>query len=137
MATHKAQPVDPYRDQIGRQFATFVLRWIVSSFAMWACIKLFATTTAAFQDTIWTYLLAGLIFSLVNSIIKPFATLMSLPFIVFSLGLFVLIVNAGMVALTVWLLPDVRMDFGGALLSTITISIINYLANFLVPSYNK
>jgi len=122
---------------IKKQLATFLLRWIVSSFAMWICIRLFATTTASFESTIWIYILAGFIFSLINSIIKPFATLLSLPFIVLTLGLFVLIVNAAMVALTIWLLPDISIGFGGAVLSALTISLINYLANFLVPSYTK
>jgi len=134
---NKARPVNT-GSPIARQFAAFILRWIVSSFAMWVCIQLFATPNSPLADTFWTYVLAGLIFSVVNSVVKPFATLLSLPFIIFTLGLFVLIVNAAMVALTIWLLPDdISISFGGAVLSAITISIINYLANFLVPSYTK
>ena len=115
---NKARPVGS--NPIGRQLATFLLRWVVSSFAMWISIRLFAKTSSPLADTLWTYVLAGLIFSL--------------PFIILTLGLFVLIVNAAMVAITIWLLPDISMDFGGAVLSAITISIINYLANFLVPT---
>ena len=133
---NKARPVNT-GSPIARQFAAFILRWIVSSFAMWVCIRLFATSETPLADTFWTYVLAGLIFSVVNSVVKPFATLLSLPFIIFTLGLFVLIVNAAMVALTIWLLPDISISFGGAVLSALTISLINYLANFLVPSYTK
>ena len=134
-AVNKAHPVnsDPFGS---RQFAAFLLRWIVSAFAMWVCIRLFARISPDI-DNFWTYTLAGLVFSLVNSVIKPFLTLLSLPFIVVTLGLFVLIVNATMVALTIWLIPGIYIDFGGAVLSAITISVINYLANFLVPSYNR
>jgi len=132
---YKARPVS--KPTARRQIATFFLRWAVSSLAMWICIRLFATTTSLLADTFWTYILAGLIFSLVNSIIKPFMTLLSLPFIVLTLGLFVLVVNAAMVAITIWLLPDITITFGGAILSAITFSIINYLVNFLVPSYTK
>ncbi len=89
------------------------------------------------RDTPWTYILAGLVFSIVNAIIKPFLTLLSLPFIIVTLGIFVLIINAAMVGITIWLLPDVYISFGGAILSALTISIINYLVNFLVPSYTK
>ncbi len=135
MTAHKARPVNS--KSAGSQLGAFLIRWAVSSLAMWICIKLFATTTSPLADTIWTYLLAGLIFSLVNSILKPFVTLLSLPFIVLTLGLFVLVVNAAMVGLTVWLLPDISIGFWGAVFSAITISIINYLANFLVPSYTK
>jgi len=105
---------------------------------MWVCIELFADISYDFGGTIGSFILAGFIFSVINSIIKPFATLLSLPFIVLTLGLFVLVINAAMVALTIWIIPgDISITFGGAILSAMTISIINYLVNFLVPSYNK
>ena len=131
---NKARPIN---SPLKQQLLPFLLRWLVSSFAMWVCIELFASTNYNFTDTLWTYILAGLIFSAVNAIVKPFVTLLSLPFIIFTLGLFVLIVNAAMVALTIWLIPGLHIDFGGAILSAIVISVINFLANFLVPGYSK
>lgn len=103
---------------------------------MWVCIKWFGTTTPG-TETIWLYVAAGLIFSLVNTIVKPILTIFALPLILFTMGIFVFILNAAMVGLTVWLLPDVNMTFGGTLLSCIVISVINYLVNLLVPAYNK
>ena len=115
----------------------FLLRWATSAFGMWICITLFASLEPGHTTSLWLFVLAGLIFSIVNAVVKPFATLLSLPFILLTMGLFVLILNAAMVALTVWLLPDVHITFGGAILSALTMSLINYLVNFLVPSYNR
>lgn len=118
-----------------RQILIFLLRWLVSTLGMWICITLFGSTQG--PTTPLLFLLAGLIFSLVNSIVKPIATLFALPLILLTLGLFVLILNAAMVGLTVWLLPTIHMTFGGAILSALTMSVINYLANILMPVYNK
>ena len=121
---------------IKQQILVFLLRWIVSSAAMWLCISLFGNLTNV-ENSFWLYIGAGLVFSLVNSIVKPLATMFSLPLIILSMGVFTFILNIAMVGLTIWILPHVTMDFWGAVLSTIVISLINGLVNFLVPAYNK
>jgi putative membrane protein len=103
---------------------------------MWVCIRWFGTITPG-TETPWLYITAGLFFSLVNAIIKPIATIFALPLIFLTMGIFVLILNAAMVGLTIWLLPDVNMSFGGTVLSALIISLINYLVNLMVPAYNK
>ena len=120
---------------IKNQIFVFILRWAVSSAGMWLCITLFGHLSG--ESSFWLYVVAGLIFSLVNSVVKPLATLISLPLIIFTLGIFVLIINTAMVGLTIWILPNVEIGFGGALLSALTMSLINYLVNFLVPAYNR
>lgn len=120
---------------IKRQFLLFLLRWGISSLAMWICINLFAVTDG--YHNAWFYMIAGLVFSLINSIVKPLATMMALPLIILTMGIFSLLLNIGMVALTFWLLPGVHASFWGATLSAIAIGLINSLVNFLIPSYNK
>lgn len=121
---------------IKKQIALFLLRWLVSSTAMWVCIKWFGSIDPG-TETVWIYISAGLIFSLVNAIVKPILTIFSLPLILFTMGIFVLILNACMVAITIWLIPGVHMTFWGTILSCLVISVINYLVNLLVPAYNK
>lgn len=120
---------------VKQQILFFLLRWLVSSTAMWLCINLFGVVTG--EQNIWLYVAAGLVFSLVNSFVKPLATLISLPLIILSLGVFSLIVNVAMVALTIWIIPGVQMGFWGVVGSTILVSLINGLVNFLVPAYNE
>ena len=121
---------------IKQQFALFLLRWAASSFGMWICIRLFGTIVAPDYD-IWLFIIAGLIFSLVNAIVKPLVTIMALPFIIITLGVFTFLINIAMVALTIWIIPEVQMDLGGELLSAIILGMINSLVNFLLPSYNN
>jgi putative membrane protein len=85
------------------------------------------------KTSFWLYVAAGLIFSLVNSVVKPIATIFSLPLLFLTLGLFTVILNAGMVALTILMIPDVSMTFWGAIGSCLVISLINFLVNLAVP----
>lgn len=114
-----------------QQSLSFAFRWLVSSAGMWLCITLFVPTVD--HNNFWLFATAGLIFSVVNAIIKPIVKIFALPFIIMTLGLFTLIVNGAMVALTIALLPTVSMTFGQAILSSIIMSLLNSLANFLAP----
>ena len=118
---------------IKQQIAVFLLRWLASSFGMWICITLFGTITDPTYD-IWLFVIAGLVFSLVNAVVKPLLTMMALPLIIVTLGIFTFIINIAMISLTVWIIPEVQMSFGGALLSAIVMGMINSIAHFLVPS---
>ncbi|MBR3176794.1 phage holin family protein [Candidatus Saccharibacteria bacterium] len=121
---------------VRRQFLSFILRWFVSSVAMYVCINFFATFSEGSEEmrtSFWLYVSAGLIFSVINTVVKPIATIFALPFIFITLGLFTILVNAAMVGLTIWLMPDVSMTFWGAIESCLLISLINYLVNLAMP----
>ncbi len=85
------------------------------------------------EQMIATYLLAGLVFSIMNAIIKPIVTLFSMPFVIATVGLFTIIINAFMLWLTIALVPNIHMGFGWAVVSSLIISMINYLMNTLTP----
>ena len=122
---------------IKKQMATFLFRWLISSVMMYVCINVFGgfkEGSEAMQNSFWLYALAGLIFSMVNSIVKPIATILALPAIFLTLGLFTLVVNAAMVGLTILILPDVTMSFWGAVGSCLVISLMNYLVNLTISS---
>ena len=121
---------------IKKQMATFLFRWLISSVMMYVCINVFGgfkEGSEALQNSFWLYALAGLVFSMVNSIVKPIATILALPAIFLTLGLFTLVVNAAMVGLTIWLIPDVYISFWGAVGSCLIISAINFLVNLAMP----
>ena len=121
---------------IKRQILAFLLRWLTSCVAMYVCINCFGTFADGSEAvrTSWGfYVIAGLVFSLVNTIVKPIATIFALPLFLVTLGLFTLILNAAMVALTIWIMPDVTMTFWGAIESCLLISLINFLVNLVVP----
>lgn len=77
----------------------------------------------------------GVILGIVSSLVKPVVKLLSLPFIVLTLGLFLWVINAGMLMLTGWLAEQLELDFRvadffwAALLGALVITVVNWLVS--------
>ncbi len=81
------------------------------------------------RDKLPELLIVALILGLVSSVVKPVLQLLSLPLIILTLGLFLLVINAAMLLLTSWLAEQFDLGFhvngfwtavGGAIIITIT-----------------
>ena len=116
-----------------RSIIGFLARWALSSLGMWICITLFGVITG--ENRFEIYVVAGLVFSLVNSIVRPLATMVAVPLIFFTMGLFKLVINIAIVGITIWIVPDVSMSLGGACLSSLVMSLVNGLVNFWIKPY--
>lgn len=75
------------------------------------------------------FLAAGLIFSLINSVLRPIVVILSLPAILLTLGLFTLIVNGLMVYISLTLAPGLEMSFANSILAGIILSLVNYIVS--------
>ena len=72
--------------------------------------------------------IAGLVFGLINLIVKPIVTVLSLPLIIVTLGLFFLVVNAFMLYLADIVLSGLTVDgFGAAFVGGIVIALFNWV----------
>ena len=114
-----------------QQFASFLIRWILNTIGIWVAVQLLGIVqvTPDNMTAIATYALAGLIFSSVNSIIKPVIVIFSLPAILLTLGLFTLIVNGFMIYISLALSPGLSMTFGNSILAGIILSLVNYIVS--------
>lgn len=75
-----------------------------------------------------TYLWIGLIFGVVNAVVGPVLRLLSLPFVVITLGLFLLIINAALLGLTAALTDRLTVDgFGTAVLGGLILAIAGWI----------
>jgi putative membrane protein len=80
------------------------------------------------------YLWIALIFSAVNLILGPLFRLLSLPLIILTLGLFLLIVNAALLGITAALTSHLSVDdFGAALVGGLLIAVFSWLAELILP----
>ena len=77
----------------------------------------------------WTFLLAGFIFSIVNGVVRPVVIILSLPAILLTLGLFTIIVNGLMVYVSLMLTPGLSMTFWNSILAGIVLSLVNYIVS--------
>jgi putative membrane protein len=76
----------------------------------------------------------ALLWSVINAFIGTILRLLSLPLIVFTLGLFLIVVNAALVAITAGLSDHLDVDgFGAALLGGLLIGLFSWLAEVLLP----
>jgi putative membrane protein len=79
-----------------------------------------------------TYLWIALIFALVNAIVGPVLRLLSLPFVLVTLGLFLLVVNAALLGITAALTNRLQVDgFGTAVLGGLLLAIGGWVADQL------
>lgn len=117
-----------------RHLLVFLLRWIINSFGLWLAVRLFGTGRSASDLAVGVtvFLAAGLVFSIVNMIIRPVVTFLSFPLIILTLGLFTLIINGLMVYLSLKLTPGINMTFGHAILAGIVIGLVNYAVNGII-----
>jgi len=89
-------------------------------------------------DTPATLILAGILLGVVNSIIRPIAILLTLPMTILTLGLFLLVINAGMVALVAWMLPGMHVrSFVAAFWTSILVSLVSFVGSWFVGGKGK
>jgi putative membrane protein len=114
-----------------QQLTVFVIRWLLNSFGLWLAILICGTgiSDAELTTGFWGFLLAGFIFSVVNSILRPVIIILSLPAILLTLGLFTLVVNGFMVWLSLKLAPGIQMTFFHSILTGMLLSLINYIVS--------
>ncbi len=78
----------------------------------------------------WGLAVVALLFGLINSAVRPLLLLLTLPFVIITLGFFMLIINALMLYLTSWLAQGFGIffdiaNFGSALIGSVLISVIS------------
>lgn len=73
-------------------------------------------------------ILGAAILGIANTIVKPILTLLTLPLVIVTLGLFYFVINVLMLALAEWIAPDFSIDgFWTYIGATIVISIVSWI----------
>lgn len=115
-----------------KPFARFLIRWFVSGLGLWVAAGLLGERIT-YDSRLGVIVIAGLILALVNMIIKPIVVILSLPAILFSLGLFMIVINGLMVLLVSRLYPELYVsNFGVAVLAGMVIGLVNYLVTTIL-----
>lgn len=82
---------------------------------------------------VWTLLGAALLLGLVNAIVRPLLVLLTLPFTLITLGLFLLVINAAMLGLVAWAFDDFSIaGFWPALFGALVVSLVGWFASWLI-----
>lgn len=116
---------------MSKQLYIFIVRWLANSLGLWLAVQLLGAGLNNVEASAGTigFLFAGLLFSIVNSILRPFIIILSLPAILITLGLFMLVVNGLMVYISLSLAPGISMSFLNSILAGILLSLVNYIVS--------
>ena len=115
--------------------AGFILRGLIAALGLWAATAMLSGFTI---DSATTLILAGLLLGVVNAIVRPFALLLSLPALLFTLGLFLLVINAAMLGLVALMLPGFRIaGFWTAVGGALIVSIVSWIGSWFIGSRGR
>jgi putative membrane protein len=119
----------------------FLIWVVVNALALGVAVWLLdgiSISGAATEDQVIRLVLVALIFGVVNAVVEPIVKLFSLPFIILTLGLFLIVINALMLMLTSWIAGEVGLGFTvdgfwTAVLGGIIITISTWILEAVLP----
>jgi putative membrane protein len=110
----------------------FLIRWLVCSLGLWIAAALLGGRLS-YNHEISAVLVAGFVLALINLVLKPIIVILSLPAVVLSLGLFMIIINGLLVLLACKLDHALHVSsFGVAILAGMIIGLVNYLVTTII-----
>lgn len=102
----------------------FLIRWFITTLAVMAAAWILPGIS---YDTTGALLGASLLLGIINALVRPVLLLLSLPFIIVTMGLFIFVVNALLLLLVAAVVPPFHVDgFGNAFFGSIIISIASW-----------
>jgi putative membrane protein len=118
-----------------QQTQTFLIRVFANSLALWAAAQL---SIVSYGDSFIFLIIAAVMISVLNAIIKPLLVIFTLPAIVLTLGFFTIIINGFIVILTSWLFNKFVIEsFWQAVIVGLLIGLLNYIVTLLMAKVGK
>ncbi|GAA3474468.1 phage holin family protein [Nonomuraea roseola] len=120
----------------------FIIKILVVAASLWVAIQFVdgvELTTPTGTAKYWgTLLVVALIFGVINAVIKPIIETIGCAFYVLTLGLFALVVNAGLMLLTSWISSQIDVPFHvsgfwAAFWGALVVSIVSWVLSLVLP----
>lgn len=113
---------------------SLLLRWAATAFAVWAAVRL--VPGIHIEEGYAPLFLVALILGGVNLLVRPLVSALACGIVFLTLGLFLLVINAGMLLLTAAIASNFGIDFAvdgflPALLGSLVISFVSYVTSSL------
>src|SRR5919206_2319557 len=103
-----------------------ILAIAINAAALWIANSLWDSVSI---HGFWAYLIGAAVLGIANAVLKPLLALLTLPLIIVTLGLFLLVINIAMVALAEWIAPNFSIDGFWTYVGTV---LVVWLVNWLV-----
>ena len=113
----------------------FLLRAAITALGLWVASEIFDGLQFASPSKL---VVAAVLLGVVNAFVRPLAFILTLPLTVLSLGLFLLVLNAAMVALVAWMVPGFEISgFWTAVGAALVVSLVSWAASSAIGSNGK
>jgi putative membrane protein len=113
----------------------FLLRAAIAALGLWVASEIF--DGLVFESPA-KLIVAALMLGVVNAFVRPLAFILTLPLTVLTLGLFLLVLNAGMVALVAWIVPGFEISgFWTAVGTALIVSLVSWAASSAIGSTGR
>jgi putative membrane protein len=113
----------------------FLLRAAIAALGLWVASEIL--DGLVFESPA-KLIVAGLMLGVVNAFVRPLAFILTLPLTVLTLGLFLLVLNAGMVSLVAWIVPGFEISgFWTAVGASLIVSLVSWAASSAIGSTGK
>ena len=110
--------------------AGFVVRMALNILGLWVADHL--VDGIEIQDA-GSFVMAGFVLGAVNALVRPILLVLTFPFTIVTLGFFVLVVNAAMLALVAWLVGGFYLSgFLAAFLGSLVVSLTSWATSFFI-----
>jgi putative membrane protein len=110
--------------------AGFIVRLLVVALGLWLASE---WVPGIEIKGVWTLIGAALLLGIVNAVVRPLLIILTLPFTILTLGLFLLVINAAMLGLVAWMFEHFTLSgFWPALLGSIVVSVTGWLASYFI-----
>lgn len=116
---------------------SFLQRWLINTLAV--LIATYVVPGIDYGKPLDLFV-AALVLGILNAILRPLLMFLSLPLLIFTLGLFTLVINAVLLLISSWLVGSNHFHvdgFGSALLGALVISIVSIVLNTLTGTGNS
>ena len=108
----------------------FLARLFITAFGLWIADMLLAGVRFDGLAALW---IAALLLGIVNAIVRPILIVLTLPFTLVTLGLFIFVINGAMVLLVSRLMPAFHVEgLWSAILASVVVGLTGWLANAFV-----
>jgi putative membrane protein len=116
----------PYTGRVLR----LLVAWGINALALWVANALFG---GVHIHGAWAYIIGAAVLGVANAILKPLLTILTLPLIILTLGVFYFLINIAMLVLAEWIAPNFSVDgfwtYAGAV---VIIWLVNWAAHSLL-----
>ena len=110
----------------------FIQSWLINTLAV--LVAVYIVPGIRFKDNnFWTPFVTSLVLGILNTFIRPLLLFAALPLLIFTLGLFTLVINALLFYLAAWLVQGFYVTgFWSSFVAAFVFSIVSFLLNLLI-----